>query len=834
MALDLSLDIRVNSTDAQRQLAAVERGIQGVEKASARADAPIANVAKALGGQSAQVDSLVRSTSKLEDSSRALTGALGPTAQSMTAVSDAAKSAGVSSELAAAGLGTYAAAAAALVVGVGLLKFITSSIEAFDRQTGALASSRDAVKHLGGEWDNFKALVGKEIIGNGGPQTTADAINGVAEAFHYLGPSLAGAAVMATPPLRQLGDALRDLADIGKVASMLGAGAPTAPGHPSLFQGGATGPLNLRDASAWALSATPSGPASTGRGGAGRGGAKNTVWGLPAAPFVADETYYSVVQGGYKNPFAFGPNTVRPTRSALDQRRLDGVTAQGYITHGLGIQGMPGIYLPKEAFAQAGRPRFLQASFGSGTFGHDLAGNAIGAMMGGGSVIGAIGGTVGSALGEGAVKGLFSESFLKSGLGKALGGALPVIGSLLGPLLDKVFGKLFGETQGHKDLMAGNQKIADLKKGLDDIYGSASNAQAAAKLLGVDLAGAWGSQNLAGAKHFNDLIQELAAKQAKFNDTLGTTLDKIKAWGGGVPEALQPYIKSLTDAKVLTQENIDALAELSGTGTVSWTKMQEVAEKYGISIDSLGQRFQEARLHEGWQAIIDDMDLLIRGGADAGAVLHGMADEISTLVQSSIQFGTAIPENMRPWIVQLIETGQLLDASGDKITDIGKLTFGETMQTSLQKLTETLQDLIKTLGGVPKAADDAAAGWNEAVKRTTPWPQPYGGGSGDGSGDGSAPPVATGGYVGAYGVRPFGYSGGGLVRFRPQGTDTIPAMLTPGEIVLNAAQQKRVAGVLSSGGGGQTIIIKTYLEGREVAETVVPHIPDALKRLGLR
>ena len=55
------------------------------------------------------------------------------------------------------------------------------------------------------------------------------------------------------------------------------------------------------------------------------------------------------------------------------------------------------------------------------------------------------------------------------------------------------------------------------------------------------------------------------------------------------------------------------------------------------------------------------------------------------------------------------------------------------------------------------------------------------------SGD-SVSGAATGGIVGNRRVLPFRRGG-----FVPSGTDTVPAMLTPGEIVLNAAQQRNVA-----------------------------------------
>ena len=57
--------------------------------------------------------------------------------------------------------------------------------------------------------------------------------------------------------------------------------------------------------------------------------------------------------------------------------------------------------------------------------------------------------------------------------------------------------------------------------------------------------------------------------------------------------------------------------------------------------------------------------------------------------------------------------------------------------------------------------------------------------------------AATGGRVTANGIQHFGRGGVVLPFFRPRGTDTVPAMLTPGEMILNAAQQGRVAGALA-------------------------------------
>lgn len=64
--------------------------------------------------------------------------------------------------------------------------------------------------------------------------------------------------------------------------------------------------------------------------------------------------------------------------------------------------------------------------------------------------------------------------------------------------------------------------------------------------------------------------------------------------------------------------------------------------------------------------------------------------------------------------------------------------------------------------------------------------------------------ASTGGLVTPHGIRHFA-SGGRVLRFAPRGTDTIPAMLTPGEVVLTKAQQK----ALTEGLGAPGVVVDT-------------------------
>src|SRR5688500_17561399 len=108
------------------------------------------------------------------------------------------------------------------------------------------------------------------------------------------------------------------------------------------------------------------------------------------------------------------------------------------------------------------------------------------------------------------------------------------------------------------------------------------------------------------------------------------------------------------------------------------------------------------------------------------------------------------------------------------------------MQTTRQIIYQTLADLVLTLQNkIPGAADKAGDSIDDAFKgKNYKIPVRF---------DVDDPPEAP---------RPEGYATGGVVkylarggfgdRWRPRGTDTVPAMLTPGEGVLNVAAMNRL------------------------------------------
>jgi hypothetical protein len=82
-----------------------------------------------------------------------------------------------------------------------------------------------------------------------------------------------------------------------------------------------------------------------------------------------------------------------------------------------------------------------------------------------------------------------------------------------------------------------------------------------------------------------------------------------------------------------------------------------------------------------------------------------------------------------------------------------------------------------------------------------------------------------------------GYSGGGIAyaaagMFTPRGTDTVPAMLTPGEVVLNRGVSKSIlngrASLVPNGGGGRSVNLTVVAMDSASFETFLTRNPRAL------
>lgn len=276
-----------------------------------------------------------------------------------------------------------------------------------------------------------------------------------------------------------------------------------------------------------------------------------------------------------------------------------------------------------------------------------------------------------------AVSGGFTKLF-GSTVGGALSAALPGIGAALGSLIGPALhglGKLFGVGI-NDEIKKFNKEIFESQTQLIATYGGLERIDRLGKIVGVDLAGAWRSQGEAGKKQFDALAKDFEAAVSKMQSDLdGFRTDLDGAFG----EAKELGYIFDKDGKLVS---------------VSFDKMQEKASEFGVDLNALGPAFNGQKIAAEAANIVNSFELLSKGGADAGTILFGMKDEISKLVQEAIKAGVALPAQMRPWIQNLIDTHQLLDENGQEITDIGKIKFGDAIETQFEAIGKKILDLI--------------------------------------------------------------------------------------------------------------------------------------------
>jgi gas vesicle protein len=294
---------------------------------------------------------------------------------------------------------------------------------------------------------------------------------------------------------------------------------------------------------------------------------------------------------------------------------------------------------------------------------------------------------------------------------------------------------------------------------------------AAGGLMGLFTGGkaAKNARNAETSQVFEQFSSKQFIELQKQADKFGLSMEKalnaktMKDFGAAVDE-VNEKLQEMNDI----QSQIDSLIKAT---TVDFDKMNKVVQEFGLDITKLGPAFQQAAIDKEAQRIIDAMAIMEKGGADMSGVLEGMADEISKVVQDSIKFGTTIPENMKPWIEELIKSGKLVDENGNKITDMSKIKFGAAMESDMSKLTKKLDELIAKLAEMVEGFNkvrDAATGAANADVGNPGSGNPDGGQSQNGSG---SPGFATGGVAGRDFRRP-GYG------------DMFPALLRRGETVL--------------------------------------------------
>jgi polyhydroxyalkanoate synthesis regulator phasin len=207
-------------------------------------------------------------------------------------------------------------------------------------------------------------------------------------------------------------------------------------------------------------------------------------------------------------------------------------------------------------------------------------------------------------------------------------------------------------------------------------------------------------------------IQKRAAGTAlggeELRQAIAKVLDATHISASAEKTAIDELNTKLTDAETKAQGVADAIAKANAKP--DFEGLTQKAAAFGVSLDALGPKFQQASISKTAAEYIQTFQDLKDAGADVGGVLSGMSDEFSKLVDDSIKFGTTLPEGMRDLIQELIRAGKLTDENGQAITDITTIKFDGS---------PTDQGLSTMQGDLQKATDQAVGpgGFEEAIEK---------------------------------------------------------------------------------------------------------------------
>jgi uncharacterized protein YukE len=205
---------------------------------------------------------------------------------------------------------------------------------------------------------------------------------------------------------------------------------------------------------------------------------------------------------------------------------------------------------------------------------------------------------------------------------------------------------------------------------------------------------------------FRTLVQsgfDVSAVARGMSDDINAWLNQALRAGIAIPEQMRPMLEALILAGELTEENARLLLGMAESGVPSLNEITAAAERYGITLESLGSKVQQLQIDETAQQLIDDWNILSAATDDMGVVFAGMGEQVQQLVNDAIRYGAELPAAMRPMLQAFIDAGQLVDENGNKLTDLSQLNFAEDLTEQVDRLIEKLDELISAIAGVPPA-----------------------------------------------------------------------------------------------------------------------------------
>jgi hypothetical protein len=326
-----------------------------------------------------------------------------------------------------------------------------------------------------------------------------------------------------------------------------------------------------------------------------------------------------------------------------------------------------------------------------------------------------------------------------------------------------------------------------------------------------------GASALDVLSQLDPVIESLDKQLAKAGLSGGAAFDQIKSLAGIATDeiagpafqAIQAYgqaLEGLNNSAVLTQEEFSGLTE-------------QITATYTAAVDAL-----------------------VKQGKDGSKALHLIAPQLQEIWELQQDFGYAVDDSTQKLLDQAVAAGDV----GEKHRSIQEQTLDVLQHVSdvLDLIGEKFgvdipRDVDKTVKAFDKVGmkiDDAIAKIPDNVHIGVKFDIPELPDNYTPLSHGGAVPFSKGGPV---------YAAGGY--FASKGTDTIPAMLSPGEFVISR-RGVQAAGMpalrsINNGvppmGGGNVTTVNVYVnnkldhaESQKIAAAIAPHIPGVVANGG--
>jgi len=266
-----------------------------------------------------------------------------------------------------------------------------------------------------------------------------------------------------------------------------------------------------------------------------------------------------------------------------------------------------------------------------------------------------------------------------------------------------------------------------------------------------------------------------------------------------VPAWLTPGEGVVTAAAMRALGGAAALGVLNHAGVSAVASMDQLTGAARVALGSLVKQVDVLVVKTG-KAAPGAFTVLAEAATDASGE---MEDALRRQALTAFEDLSAQAETKTPEALQTL-TETMKGASGDIDADVGKVQRG--LKTTFDEFGRRVKDgagtMTDEINKIPRHLDIGIDYTASPIPPPAPAPTPPAT-TPVPTEDGGNAYASLGGLVTAFGIQHFDL--GGIVKawrlpmFRPIGNDTVPAMLTPGELILNEPQQSKIADLLAAG-----------------------------------